>query len=99
MADIGGKMNDLNYKKMDIPFTPIVKIVKTHANMELSILNRERVAKTNRTAVENLQEFLDDLGHMVAEEASREASKNGKNIIGPEDMNTAIQTVICEYNL
>lgn len=92
-------MNDLNYKKMDIPFTPIVKIVKTHANMELSILNRNRVAKTNRTAVENLQEFLDDLGHMVAEEASREASKNGKNIIGPEDMTMAIQTVICGYNL
>ncbi|MDO8870711.1 MAG: hypothetical protein Q7V10_08170 [Methanobacteriaceae archaeon] len=89
-------MNDVNYKKMDIPFTPVVK---THANMELSILNRERVAKTNWTAVENLQEFFDDLGHMVAEEASREASKNGKNIIGPEYMKKAIQTVICEYTL
>ncbi|MCK9150371.1 NFYB/HAP3 family transcription factor subunit [Methanobacterium alcaliphilum] len=92
-------MNDLSYKKIDIPFTPIVKIVKTHANMELSMLSNESVARTNRAAVENLQIFLDDLGHMVAAEASREAAKNGQNIIRAEDMKTAIETVICDLGL
>lgn len=85
---------------MDIPFTPVVKIVKSHANMELSMLNQGNVAsRTNRAAVENLQAFLDDLGHIVAEEASKEAARNGKNIIRPEDMNVAIQTVICDLGV
>lgn len=92
-------MNDLNYKKMDIPFIPIVKIVKTHANMELSILSKECVSKTNRAAVENLQAFLDDLGHKVAAEASREAARNGKNIIRVEDMDAAIETVIYDLGV
>lgn len=85
--------------KMEIPLSPIVKIVKAHANTETAIFNPGHAAKTSRKAVEKLQEFLDEIAHIISEEASKEAALNGKSTIRPIDMDNAIALVKFDMDL